>query len=246
MVIIGISAKKQGGKSTLVDHLLEKVPQSTVVRFADSLKQIVLDCFVPSEFGWKTPDDLDLEEHKMRVLPCGRTVREMLQIVGTNWFRHAWDDCWINAYKKRLAAVTGFLSREGAAVIFTPDVRFPNELRMVQSMGGKVFRLLRDPFNSADQHESETALDEILKDNISTMAAESSLPKQWEVAVFHPPAPGKLFDLVYDNREKTLDETKVWVNERLMKCFSWNGNSEGISNMEFDLTKLVDYERKEQ
>lgn len=151
-MIIGVSAKKQGGKSTMVNVLRELLPDSQVMRFADFLKEIVLTCFVPADWGW-TIEDLDHDDNKNRETPCGWTVRKLLQIVGTDWFRHTYPDCWITAFQKRAAQV-------GCTHILVPDVRFPNELRAIQEIGGVAIRLLRAPFGDEDQHESETALDD--------------------------------------------------------------------------------------
>lgn len=226
MVIIGLSAKKQGGKSTLVDYLITQLPQCEVIRFADSLKQIVLDCFVPSKLGYVVPDDLESDEAKNTALPCGKTIREMLQLVGTDWFRGAWEDCWINTFRKRVI-------KSNAAFILIPDVRFPNELKIIQEMGGKVIRLMRAPFGDQDQHESETALDE--NERLSLSSSKLFNEDTW---VLQMGLKGTHFNLVYDNREKTLADAEIWAKNLVDKCFSWGGNSEGITNPGLDLIKL--------
>ena len=234
MNILGISAKKQGGKSTLIDYFEEAIPCCKVIRFADALKQIVLDCFVPQKFGWNHPDDLDLDEVKNTELPCGKTVRQLLQTVGTDWFRSAWPDCWVNAYRKTL------VNAKGAALILTPDVRFPNELKMVQSLGGKVIRLLRSPLEF-DPHESETALDSTEEEALKYLSIYS--PKFGETlntAIFTDFGPkdiGKYFDILYDNRDQTLEDSYVWADHLIRKCFSWNTEMGDISNFSIDLTK---------
>lgn len=194
MIIIGVSAKKQGGKSNVVSVLQTRkvLPASTqVVRFADFLKKIVLGCFVPVEWGW-TVEDLDVDENKNTVTPCGLTVRKLLQIVGTDWFRHTYSECWINAYKAKLATLD-------CAYVLTPDVRFPNELETIQERGGVVIRMLRAPFGDEDQHESETALDGVEYD---TLHVFDDSPVGHRVLKF---------DYICDNRSMTLDEVKMWV-----------------------------------
>jgi hypothetical protein len=233
MIIIGFSAKKQGGKSTLVDYLKSNLPCSEVIRFADCLKQIVLDCFVPSDWNLKTPDDLDTEEIKNKVLPCMRSVRNVLQTVGTDMFRNQiWQDCWINAYKKAVR-------KSKAAFVLTPDVRFPNELKTIQEMGGKVIRLLRAPL--IDDHESETALDGVKEQNLIKAVLAGyyleDLDNVYSTIMFTPKYPGECFDVIYDNRNKTLCDAKVWADRFLKKCFSWDGITEnsGVANSRFDL-----------
>ena len=232
MIIIGVSAKKQGGKSTLIDAMVSQLPEGycEIIRFADTLKQIVIDCFIPPEMNLKKPDDLDSDEVKNTMLPCGKTIRQMLQTIGTDWFRHTWDDCWINTFKNRIR-------KSKACFILVPDCRFLNELKAIQEMGGVVIRLMRAPFGDQDQHESETALDEIEK---SSVYAYELLNKSTgkDALILKLVVQGQFFNLVYDNRNKTLADAEVWAKNFVKKCFSWGGNSEGITNPEFDLTKL--------
>lgn len=189
MMIIGVSGKKQGGKTTMVNTLRQLLPNSVILRFADFLKQIVLMCFIPSEWNW-TIEDLDLEENKNRPTPCGRTVRQLLQIIGTDWFRNLYDNCWITAWKKMV------LNTQGAEYVLVPDVRFPNELEAIQQMGGKVIRLTRAPFRDQDQHVSEIALDEVEYDTKNVFGTD--LLK---------------FDYICDNVGMTMDEQARWTEE---------------------------------
>jgi hypothetical protein len=193
--VFGVSAKKQGGKSTFLGMLGPKMGDVQVIRMADELKRTVINCFTPWE--WKlTIEDLESDETKNRMLPCGRTIRQVLQVVGTDWFRSLWEDCWINAWKRRV-------SETDADVVLVPDVRFPNELRAVQEMGGFVIRLMRAPFGDQDQHESETALDQVEYDSLYVMddSVGCSMLN---------------FDYVYDNRDKTLEDTRVWMNDTFL------------------------------
>lgn len=231
-MIIGVSAKKQGGKSTFIDVMRREFTTNKIVRFADKLKEIIIDCFIPPEWNW-TIDDLDSDEKKNTALPCGKTVRYLLQIVGTDWFRHTWESCWINAYGKAVFNLTR--PREGhvTPVILTPDVRFPNELRYIKEHGGRVFRLTRAPFSS-DIHESEVALDPAMwatilhwerhdVDESIQLALQQDVP--WVVGMLaqKPDKPDLsdmykmwqkcpiLFDQVIDNRDRTEEEQRQWI-----------------------------------
>ena len=229
-MIIGVSAKKQGGKSTFVNALKEKIPDWRVIRFADKLKEIVIDCFVPSEWHW-TIDDLDSDEKKNTILPCGRTVRYLLQIIGTDQFRHLWESCWINAYGVAVSKVEP--ESEVPPVILTPDVRFPNELRYIQEHGRRVIRLTRAP-HAEDEHESETALDPAMWATIlhwDKLNVEQSIQKaltegpDWVVNLLawkkDTPALDDLrliwdrnpvlFDQIRDNNSCTMEEQRQWI-----------------------------------
>jgi hypothetical protein len=148
--ILGFSAHKQGGKTTAVNGILDAMPLCTVLPFAAELKDVVRRCFVPA--SWPSAQNIDWSERdKQALLPCGKTLREVLQVVGTDWFRGLWPDVWVNAWRAKMA-------ESKAQVILVPDVRFPNELAAIQEMGGHVIRLTRTPFPE-DQHASEIALD---------------------------------------------------------------------------------------
>lgn len=194
--VFGASAKKQGGKSTFLDMLGPELGDVEVIRMADELKRIVINCFVPWEWCLEI-EDLETDEVKNRQLPCGRTIREVLQVVGTDWFRGLWEDCWINAWKKKV-------SETSADVVLVPDVRFPNELKAVQELDGFVIRLMRGPFRDQDQHLSETALDQVEYDTLHVM---DDSPVGYRMLKFN---------YVHDNREKTLEDTGAWMHAEFL------------------------------
>lgn len=203
MKIIGISAKKQGGKTTAMNHLVDQLGELNVlvVCFADFLKQIVTRCFGATH-GQVNGTDKD----KNTPLSCGKTAREVMQIVGTDWFRSLEPACWINNYKWILDNTT-------TPLIITPDVRFPNEVALIQRMGGHVIRLLRAPFPD-DRHESETALDFMEK---FTISYEKSLKERHHHLedIFEV-----MFDATINNWEMSIEEQNkaVW---KLVKERGW-------------------------
>jgi hypothetical protein len=155
-LVIGVSGKKQSGKTTLIAHIADLCADWEILRMADTLKQIVIDCFIPYELNIRTPDDLEEESVKSIVLPCGKTIRDLLQIIGTDMFRSLWSEVWLNAWLKKVHDST-------ATLVLCPDIRFPNELETVQKeLNGICIRLLRNPFD--DQHKSEIALDNYINE----------------------------------------------------------------------------------
>lgn len=139
-----------------IASLLEGHRPVKTVRFADELKRIVTTCFEVR------PSDFETEEGKQRrVHPSGKTVREILQIIGTDVFRELDPYCWVNAYSMRVSQLKNEIIHETEGreypLILTPDVRFRNEVEAIQQLGGVVIRLTRNPIQ--DNHPSETALD---------------------------------------------------------------------------------------
>ena len=209
MKIIGISGHKQSGKSTLAECLAlefedgglsQLLPYYEVqeISFAGPIKVLVWDYFVASA-RYELPrecddwDCLDRAEIKDAMHPCGKTLREILQYVGTDAFRSIWPDIWVAVYKMCCRR----FGDDDNALILTPDVRFPNEVKAIQDMGGKVIRLTRTPFPE-DNHESETALD---KAQDWTLVIQGELSKSdyedmWGAANEWD---GPVFDWVIDN-----------------------------------------------
>ncbi len=155
--IIAFSARKQGGKTTAVNYLNEVFTKNhravEIISFAGPLKDFVQEYFCPGDWRERTQDEDFIENNKNTMLSCGKTVREVLQIVGTGWFRILDPDYWVRQWK-----VAVLQSR--AEIILCGDVRFLNEIQAIQSLGGKVCRLTRNPFPH-DKHASETALDRV-------------------------------------------------------------------------------------
>jgi len=148
MKIIGISGKKQSGKTTAAMFLNRMTP-SVVVPIADGIKSIVKVCFGATEEQINGTD-----EQKNTLLPCEKTAREVMQLIGTDWFRELDDRCWIMYLEHTM-------HRYHPQLFIIPDVRFANEVQFIQEGGeGHVIRLLRAPFANNDAHISETELDD--------------------------------------------------------------------------------------
>ncbi len=92
--------------------------------------------------------------------PGAMTAREVMQFAGTELFRKMYNNVWVDATIRKIKN-----DRPRIAVIC--DVRFHNEGDGIYdlaytsegAMEGYVVRLLRDPNEGQDQHESETAMD---------------------------------------------------------------------------------------
>lgn len=77
------------------------------------------------------------------------TVREMLQFIGTDYIRTYNKDWHVNRIKEMIQPNTNYV---------IDDVRFPNEKRLIEELGGDCWFITRTTLDNVSNHESETAL----------------------------------------------------------------------------------------
>ena len=153
-------------------------PHVKLYSFADNLKQICVDLFsIPPECAWGTDEQKNQpQEHllwenmpkainssmmKKLLPPDARTshgwkegpmtAREFMQFLGTDVMRKMYEPVWVQSCVNKI-------KHEQSSLAIVADVRFPNEVDAIKNAGGSVVRLNRA--NRADNHPSETALDD--------------------------------------------------------------------------------------
>jgi len=235
-MILAISAKAAGGKTTLINGLRSQITGTDIyeLNFADALKSLVLFAFIPKEWNLNLSDLAD-QDIKLRKTPSGKTIRQLLQIIGTDQFRKLEAGIWIRLYKQTYNSLSKNLAMPKYPLTFTADLRFPDELKTIHELGGIAIRLLRNPNQNACKHESETALD------FTTEATEyqyNKLDSWWTIGcrvikkVFTGDFThywkfkrwnGEKFDLLIDNRDHTIEQTTVMVMNLLRTQFQWTG-----------------------
>ena len=136
MKIIAFCGSQSAGKSTAADILVSKGFART--SFAESIYQML------SALLGVNVRTLDKQSYGL----CGRTIRQMLQLLGTEWGREQiGQDIWVEAMRKRLG-------HGGYWVI--DDLRFTNEYRMLRELGASVVLLTRPGCICDNAHASET------------------------------------------------------------------------------------------
>lgn len=180
-MIVGISGFINSGKGTVANILIES-HRFQKISFADALKD-----GVAAMFGWPRhllEGDTD-ESRKWREQPDlfwskeidqEITPRLVLQLVGTEAMRFGFfDGVWVSIVKQKLV-------QNPDINWVLPDTRFTNEIEMIKSLGGQVWRVKRgqDPvwFNDyvendqkpQDMHPSEWAwahsnFDQVIENN---------------------------------------------------------------------------------
>lgn len=153
--IIGISGKIEAGKDTAAGILIKNHPQYKAVASAANVKMVV------SIITGTSYEEQFTREGKAKI-PNGfdKTLGKYQQIIGQGLRDLIDDDVWIKAV----------LQKYHDEKIIITDVRYPNEVKLIEEAGGIVIRLNRKrDAGSVNKkmiddgrdrnHSSETALD---------------------------------------------------------------------------------------
>lgn len=150
-MIIGLCGLAGSGKDA-VAAILSRRWRFASIAFAGPIYAAV------SEITGLSPDQLKDRGAKERDIPwLGKSPRELLQTLGTEWGRQmVKEDIWIKIAMRRAAEY----EREGWHVAIT-DVRFQNEAEAIRYAGGQVWRVERPGAGLAGQagaHASESGV----------------------------------------------------------------------------------------
>lgn len=164
-MIIGLVGFIGSGKGSVGDILVREHGYHQFA-FADALKDAVAQIFVWPR-GLLEGDSNASRAFRERVDPWWShkfgyevTPRLILQKFGTEACRHGIaDNIWIAALEKRI---------QGYEDVVITDVRFPNEIAFVRSVGGAIVRVKRGldptPEELSKLHISETAWNDTVPD----------------------------------------------------------------------------------
>ena len=131
-----------------------------IYNFADPLKALCMDILGMSyEQCYGTEEeknsltDINLSDTFFDTMRSRKmTAREVMQYVGTDFFRRIYPQVWVDSTLRRI-------KKDNPRLAVVVDCRFENEVKGIQDAGGKVIRLSRNIYGDSDQHPSETALD---------------------------------------------------------------------------------------
>lgn len=151
-MIIGITGNIGSGKSTISTHLIEKY-LFTEYSFAQPLKQI------GEIFKFEKSELYGTQEEKRQINSFwGISGREFLQKLGTDVFRNhlptvlpEMENVWIRLFEHQMA------QKKGNYVI--SDVRFVDEAKAIQSIGGIVVKLNRTMNREGEEHKHSSELE---------------------------------------------------------------------------------------
>lgn len=183
--VIGFAGRKRSGKGALCEHLRD-TRSATIVTVANALKQLCcelicvdsidelnelkdnpnsyINLFVSNKNIWtlilakELGFDLDEDLSELYDMVSGyidkktSTVRELLQFVGTDIIRH-FNPNW------HVEKLTESIKNAPTDLVVVDDVRFPNERKALEDLGGIVFFVIRPDLSiEVSNHQSETSL----------------------------------------------------------------------------------------
>ena len=140
--LLGLSGKKRVGKNLAAQYIrdiLHKKDPSLLtgdIAFADGVKYVAAEALSVNRMTFF--EDKNKEKTFRIGMNTVLTGREILQKVGTEMFRETLcDDFWVFRLMKVIKAQPAFF-------FIITDVRFPNEVKAVENMGGIIIHLNRE------------------------------------------------------------------------------------------------------
>ena len=173
--IIAFAGRKRSGKGMLAKGMREHSPNVVIIAVADSLKFLCCKLLnrTYDELNQMKDDGTTFEakvddywvstiKHEVKISDNiirneigGRVftnVREVLQIIGTDLIRKYSPDWHIDKTIERIK------SYGDDKIVVVEDVRFPNEKRRIEEIGGDVYFIIRPNYWDVSNHPSEMAL----------------------------------------------------------------------------------------
>lgn len=166
--IIGLAGPAGCGKNLVASM----IPDAVVMQFADPLyAALAVMTGIPEPLLRHRP----VKEQPVYWL--GKSPRQMLQTLGTDWGRTlVAEDVWLRVADRRCRQ----WAKAGATTIVIADVRFENEAEWVRSRGGQVWFVDRKPAAECAPHASEAGLPEC---SIDYWIDNTGTPEQTREAV---------------------------------------------------------------
>lgn len=164
-LLIGLAGRARTGKTTAANHLAN-VHGFQTYAFAAPLREGLMNIFNLS------PCDFDDDRKEQPIAWLGRSPRELMQSMGTEWGRNmVHPELWLLLAEQNLE----FLGQahDTATGFVISDLRFENEADFVRKRGGIVIHVLRTDAAEVNPHVSETGIG--IQDNDLVLHNEGGL-----------------------------------------------------------------------
>lgn len=161
--IIGLIGARGSGKTTCASYLKENY-NFTEFSFADPVKKVV-EIIYGFDYDTLKGDTPEKREARVKIQDpvWDQNMIQAMQFIGTELFRNHMDqDVWIKIMKRNIESCI----KSGKRVVIS-DLRYPNEIEFVRSLGGKVWVLeLQQSVQASctDTHSSETSAKSAIQD----------------------------------------------------------------------------------
>jgi hypothetical protein len=150
-IIIGLAGRKGAGKSSAARHLVRS--GFGCLSFAAVIRAMLVPLLMG--FGYLTYEieKLANEDKEKKIEPLGKSFRELMQLLGTEWGRNLiHKDLWTMAARCQIDRLSN------RNIVFD-DVRFDNEAELIRSLGGLIIHINRGMEDQADDHASESGIE---------------------------------------------------------------------------------------
>ena len=153
-LIIALGYKRRRGKNTIALYMKEifeakyGITNVKLTAFAEPIKNHILTGI----FGLSPQD---IEEYKTKPVPgIGLTSRQLLQTIGTDYFRAKFgNDIWLKVFERE------YVTAQKYDVVLASDLRFSEEMDLVKKHGGFSIKVNRwVEWAPEDDHFSENAM----------------------------------------------------------------------------------------
>ena len=149
-LLIGLAGRARSGKDTAAKHLVN-THNLQAYAFADPLRDGLMNIFNLS------PCDFDGDRKEQSIGWLGKSPRELMQSIGTEWGRNlVHPELWLLVAEQNLAFLAETYDTASGFVI--SDLRFENEAEFVRKRGGVVIHLIRPDAPEVNPHSSELGI----------------------------------------------------------------------------------------
>ena len=147
--IIALAGRAGAGKDTAAQQFIDSIDEEglsfIITGFAARMKEALSGIF---GFSFH---DLDRTDKEKKLDFIGKSPRELMQTLGTEWGRSIHPDLWVKLLERELFDHP----RAADEVVILTDCRFQNEIRWVRAKGGAVWWVQRDGIAPVASHSSE-------------------------------------------------------------------------------------------